>query len=113
MSIWVQKKGYSKKVLFTDDGIGVQVQLAKIGQNEKIHFHKEKTELFYFLKGEGVATIDGKEIEVVSGSFLVIKPNQVHHIEPKSKEIKVFMVKINSTPEDTYFLKGEVKKATS
>ena len=104
--MWIQKKGYSKKILLTDDEAGVQVQLAKIGQNEKIHFHKEKTELFYFLKGEGRATIDGKEIKVKSGSFLAIRPNQVHHIEPNSKEIKVFMVKINSKPDDTYFVKN-------
>jgi quercetin dioxygenase-like cupin family protein len=102
--MWIQKKGYSKKVLLTDDEAGVQAQLAKIGQNEKIHFHKSKTELFYFLRGEGVATIDGEKTKVKAGSFLAIKPNQVHHIEPKSKEIKVFMVKINSKPEDTYFI---------
>lgn len=102
--MWIQKKGYSKKVLFTNDRMGVQVQLAKIGQNEKIHFHKQKTELFCFLKGEGTATIDGQKTKVKPGSFLVIKPNQVHHLEPISKEIKVLMLKISSNPEDTYFV---------
>lgn len=102
--MWIQKKGYSKKILFTNSKLGVQIQLAKVGQNEKIHFHKQKTELFYFLRGKGASTVDGKKTEVGPGSLLIIKPNQVHHLEPSSKEIKVFMIKINSSPDDTYFI---------
>ncbi|MBU0578753.1 cupin domain-containing protein [Patescibacteria group bacterium] len=102
--MWIQKKGYSKKILFTDDKAGLQIQLAKIRQNEKIHFHKKKTEFFFVLKGRGTATIDNKETKIRPGSFLVIQPKQIHHVVPITKEIKVFMVKINSTPEDTYFV---------
>lgn len=102
--MWIQKKGYSKKVLFTDDKAGIQLQLAKICQNEKVHFHKKKTEFFFVLKGRGMATIDNKETKIRRGSLLVIQPKQVHHIVPITKEIKVFMVKINSSLNDTYFV---------
>lgn len=106
MSNWVNKKGYSKKILATDNSSGlpgVQVQLARIGKGEKLHYHKKKTEIFYFLKGHGTAIVNGRKKKVKTGSFLIIKPNQIHTIEQESPEkIEVYMVKINSTPKDTY-----------
>jgi len=109
MSDWVNKDGYSKKVLAVDENIGVegcQVQLAKIGKGERKHYHKNKTEIFYFLKGHGFAIIDGEKKKIEPGTFLVMKPNQVHTIEQESPEmLEVYMVKINSTPDDTYFPK--------
>jgi mannose-6-phosphate isomerase-like protein (cupin superfamily) len=42
--------------------------------------HPASTELFFFLRGGGVACCDGNEVAVRAGGTLVLPPGSVHHI---------------------------------
>jgi mannose-6-phosphate isomerase-like protein (cupin superfamily) len=42
--------------------------------------HPHSTELFLFLKGEGVANCDGTEVTVVAGDTLLLPATSVHYI---------------------------------
>ncbi|MBM9459999.1 cupin domain-containing protein [Nocardioides sp. zg-536] len=42
--------------------------------------HSDEVETFLFLRGEGVAEVDGVEAPVKSGQFLVLAPGTVHRI---------------------------------
>ena len=103
---WIHKKGYSKKILATEDQLsmpGTMIQLAKIGKGEQIHYHKKKTESYYFLKGYGKAVIDGVEKEIKPGTFLQVKPDTRYKIVQESPEmLEVIMFKTNNDPEDTH-----------
>ena len=69
----------------------------------KIHYHKKKTEIFYFIKGYGKAIIDGKEIFLKSGTFIIVKPNVRHTFINESENIlEAINIKTNNDPKDTY-----------
>ena len=42
------------------------------------HYHKQATELYYVLEGEGVVLLDGEEHAVRKGSLVHIPPGVVH-----------------------------------
>jgi mannose-6-phosphate isomerase-like protein (cupin superfamily) len=42
--------------------------------------HPSSVETFWFLRGEGVATCDGRDVAVSAGSFLVLPPGSVHQV---------------------------------
>jgi len=51
-----------------------------VGGAQPPNSHPHSTELFLFLKGEGVATCDGVEAPVAAGDTLVLPATSVHHI---------------------------------
>ena len=52
----------------------------EVGGAQPPNSHPHSTELFLFLKGEGVATCDGVEAPVAAGDTLVLPATSVHHI---------------------------------
>ena len=52
----------------------------EVGGAQPPNSHPHSTELFLFLKGEGVATCDGVEAAVAAGDTLVLPATSVHHI---------------------------------
>lgn len=42
------------------------------------HYHKQATELYYVLEGEGVVVLNGEEHTVRKGSLVHIPPGVVH-----------------------------------
>ena len=51
-----------------------------VGGAQPPNSHPHSTELFLFLKGEGVATCDGVETSVTAGDTLVLPATSMHHI---------------------------------
>ncbi len=98
--------GYSKQILAEETDLslaGTQIQLAKFEKGKHKHYHKRKTEFFYFLKGLGKVVVDGKEKLIKPGDSLLIKPNMVHDfIKVSSEPWEAIMFKTNSSPDDTY-----------
>lgn len=106
MTKWIHKTGYSKKILAEGNDLslmGALVQLARFGKGEGKHYHKRKTEFFYFLKGEGKAIVDGKEKLMKPGMSLLIKPNVVHDfVKVSSGSWEAIMFKTNNSVDDTF-----------
>lgn len=48
------------------------------------HKHKQNEEIYIFLKGEGVMTLDDQEIEFEEGRCIKVEPNTVRTIEAKT-----------------------------
>lgn len=48
------------------------------------HKHKQNEEVYIFLKGEGVITIDGENIEFKEGSCIKVEPAAVRTMEAKT-----------------------------
>ncbi|MFA5106935.1 MAG: cupin domain-containing protein [Patescibacteria group bacterium] len=106
---WTEKKGYSKKILLTEEDLqtpGSRVQLIKIKPKETAnnHYHKKQTEISYFLNNNGYYIINGKKHQIEAGDLIVIEPNDRHEVVNNSDHDFVYVVyKINYTEDDFYW----------
>jgi mannose-6-phosphate isomerase-like protein (cupin superfamily) len=50
------------------------------------HTHENEEEIFYIIKGQGLAWVDDKEEEVFTGDAILTKSGSGHTIENKSDE---------------------------
>ena len=67
----------------------------------KQHYHKEGTELYYVLEGEGAVRLDGVEHPVRKGSLVHIPPGVVHGAVGRMRVLVVGIPDIRD--EDLFF----------
>ena len=102
---WIEKDGY--KTLLLADGKDLnspnaQAQIVRFGKGKYRHYHKEKTELFYFTSGIGRVIIDGVEQKLTPGACILVRPRIVHEfINDSNQSLEAVMFKTNSKPGDT------------
>ena len=65
------------------------------------HYHKEGTELYYVLSGEGSVVLDGREHPDRSGSIVHIPPRVVHGAKGRMRVLVVGIPDIRD--EDLFF----------
>ena len=65
------------------------------------HYHKQATELYYVLEGEGVVLLDGIEHPVRKGSLVHIPPGVVHGAKGRMRVLVVGIPDI--ADDDLYF----------
>ena len=104
--MWIDKKGYSSNILATESELaskGTQIEVVRFFKGKYKHFHKVKTETFYFLKGKGSLILNGKQIDIFPEKLIVIPPNSIHEwINDSDEPMEAVILKTNNTPEDTY-----------
>ena len=91
------------KYLMRGPSIDWGVILLKDGEfmAESAHGHKIIDETFYFVEGDGVMIINGKEHDAPEGSVFLIEPGEMHNIRNVSgKTIKVVFIKGDYKPDD-------------
>ena len=67
-------KAFIKDTLQTT---GVEVSLGTLAAGEAVpfrHHHRQNEEVYLVISGEGVLTLDGKDIHVASGSIVRVSP---------------------------------------
>ena len=64
------------------------------------HYHKQATELYYVLEGEGVVVLDGEERAVRKGSLVHIPPGVVHGAKGR---MRVLVTGIPDIADDDIF----------
>lgn len=110
---WIQYPGYSKKLLFDGEAIGLPgiiVQLVRIhpGEIAEPHHHKTCTEVFYFPRCNGEWYVNGKKIDLQPGDTLVIQPGDVHEVRNNRKTDFIYIAfKMNVVPDDFFAGKPE------
>ncbi len=70
----------------------------------KEHYHKQGTELYYVLEGEGAVRLDGVEQPVHKGSMVHIPPGVVHGAVGR---MRVLVVGIPDISDDDLFFPEE------
>lgn len=70
-----------------------EATLAPQGKSQA-HFHKKGTEYYYITTGhaEAVATVDGAEHPLLTGTLLTIHPSQCHQIDNRSLTEKLVLL---------------------
>ena len=103
---WVQKEGYDTLLIADGEDLNMpetEAQMVHFQRGKYKHYHKIKTELFYFISGSGKVVLDGNENILFAGTWLLVRPGIVHEFINESDEpLAALMFKTNSTPEDTY-----------
>lgn len=106
---WIKFKGYSKKILFTEDdlkskGIAVEIAKSESGGIIKPHYHKKRKEIFYVLKGNGILWVGNDRTRRKPGDFILCEPGEMHGVINDTNEELVWLnFKINAVKDDTYW----------
>ncbi|MFA6042414.1 MAG: cupin domain-containing protein [Patescibacteria group bacterium] len=105
---WQHKPGYSKRIYATPEDLqqpGLLVQELRIapGQVAENHYHKQQTEIFYFLNTAGEFSVNGKVIPLQVGDVLIVEPNDVHEVRNLSKEDFCYVAFKFNFVENDYF----------
>lgn len=69
-----------------DDSLTVCVEIFDPGGRTPTHRHHFAVEMFFILKGEGMAICDGKQIPLRPGDSLLVRPTGIHEIRNPSSE---------------------------
>ena len=94
--------GWRDRLLSREDGDGIVAWAHAVDiDGAKLHFHKEATELYYVLSGEGSVTLDGIETPVRKGSIVQIPPGVIHGAQGKMRVLVVGVPHMRE--DDLYF----------
>ncbi len=76
---WTQGEGYRKKILLREDALnapGTLVQIVELAPRMEVdnHHHRNCTEVFHVLAGQGTFEIDGQVHHLGPGDTLTCEP---------------------------------------
>ena len=69
-----------------DASLTMCVEIFDVGGKTPPNRHNIAVEMFFILKGEGIATCDGKNIKFQAGDSLLVRPTGIHQIINTGKE---------------------------
>lgn len=69
------------------------VEIFDIGGKTPPNRHQHAVEMFFVLKGEGIAMCDGKEVAIQSGDTLLVPPTGIHQVRNTGSE-RLYMLTI-------------------
>ncbi len=93
--------GYTRRAFVDDPDQTATLHLLDVQADAKVHYHKELTEIYFILEGEGFMELDGELIPVKPYSAVLIKPGCRHRAVGK---LRVSLTAIPAfDPEDEWF----------
>ncbi|MCD4740650.1 cupin domain-containing protein [archaeon] len=106
---WQDRKGYSKKILYSVQDIPKntnQLQKMKIPKGNTIanHYHKNTSEIFYCIKGKAVFSIEGNDFEFTKGDAALCEAGEKHEVKQVLEDLHFLTFKINQKENDTVWL---------
>lgn len=106
------REGYGRAVIFSQDDFGVntklQVMQLAAGQSIAPHYHKQRTECFRIISGNGKIIINGEVVANSSDDIVLCEPGDVHEFANESQdEPLIFQVIRTNDPieDDMYWVK--------
>ena len=102
----VEEPDYSKIVIFSSDDFEVpghvlQVVTVPPHTRQRLHLHRQQTEIFYVLEGQAVIRIGGEEFPAQPGDAFICSPGDRHSLWNRSgEEFRLVVFKVNKPEED-------------
>lgn len=94
--------GTTKRAFMNDENAVASMHLVEIKADSEAHYHKEMTEIYHVLEGNGSIELDGKSFPLAPGVSVLIKPGCRHRAVGEGlKILNVPVPKFN--PEDEWF----------
>lgn len=76
----------------------------KASKPAKPHYHKEITEMYFIISGEGKIILDENEEKLNEGTFILIEPPTIHQVIPgKHSELEIVVCSIPAWREEDEF----------
>ena len=107
---WLQKEGYSKKILFTENELksrGHVVQIVKSEPHTEIkpHYHKQTIEIYCVLRGNAILFFKDKRFRAQHDDVFLCEPREVHGLMNDTDDDFLLLVfKINAKEDDSYWV---------
>ncbi len=95
--------GLSTRLLTAADGTECNFHVTFIQDSEK-HYHKECTEVYYILAGQGKMELSDEVIDVGPGMLIYIEPNTPHRLWSAAGVRTIVLGVPALRPEDEYFV---------
>ena len=102
----IDEKDYSKRIIFStedfvEEGHLLQVVTIPPRTKQRLHAHREQTEVFYVLEGEGLIYINEEEFLARPGDAFICSPGDEHSLWNQSDDdFRVIVFKISKPEED-------------
>lgn len=93
--------GYARRAFATSDNQLATLHITDIEADAQTHYHKEMTEIYLVLEGEGHMELDGEMIPVKPLTAIFIKPGCRHRAVGKFRMVIIPIPAFNT--EDEWF----------
>jgi len=93
--------GFAKRAFALPDNATATMHVVEIQDDAKVHYHKEHTEIYLVLEGEGHMELDGQMIAVKPFSTILIKPLCRHRAVGRLRIVNVCIPPFD--PADEWF----------
>lgn len=80
----VEQSGEEIREIYEDEEKDLSFAEADITKSDK-HYHKETTEYYYVMNGDGILNVNGELIHLEEGDFVKIPPSNIHIAEGNLK----------------------------
>ena len=106
---WLDRQGYSKKILLTEKDLKSKGNIVQIVKNKahteiKPHYHKNMIEIYHITKGNAVIFCGDTRVKSKPGDTLLCEPGEVHGVvNDTDKDFEFVVFKINANDEDMYW----------
>jgi len=70
--------GTSRRAFISPDNRAASIHLLDLRADVEAHYHKDITEIYYILEGEGALELNGEDVPVRPGTAVLIKPGTFH-----------------------------------
>jgi quercetin dioxygenase-like cupin family protein len=106
---WLDRPGYSKKILLTEDDLKSKGNVVQVVRNEahteiKAHYHNQMIEIYHVLKGNAVVFCGDTRVRTQPGDTLLCEPGEVHGlVNDTDEEFQFAVFKINAKDDDIYW----------
>ncbi|MCP4167326.1 MAG: cupin domain-containing protein [Chloroflexi bacterium] len=77
--------GFTRRAFTDDPDQLATIHLLEVQADARIHYHKNLTEIYFILEGEGFLELDGERVPVEPLSAVLIKPGCRHRAIGKLK----------------------------
>ena len=109
----IEEEDYSKTVIFSpqdfeEEGYLLQVVTVPPRTKQRLHHHRQQTEVFYVLEGRATIEISGEEYATGPGDAFICSPGESHSLWNQSDGVfKLAVFKINKPQgDDSVWLEG-------
>ena len=94
--------GLTRRAFMNEENSVASMHLVEIKEDSETHYHKNMTEIYHVLEGEGKIELDGRSYPLSPGVSVLIKPGCRHRA--RGAGLKILNVPIPKfDPEDEWF----------
>lgn len=81
--------GYAQRAFVSPDNPTASLHIVEITEDSQVHYHKDHTEIYLVLEGNGYMELDGELVPVKPFTSVLIKPGCRHRASGRMRIVNV------------------------